>query len=89
MTVHLTYKTDWDTRTTHFDSIPGAVEHALTPAPYSYEGDLERTKGRIELQTRMLSRLVEALHDAGTIDDTVLVHLLNGPYTVEPVRKHM
>jgi len=50
-------------RTTN--DIQEAVRWITTPAPYSYEGQLERLEECVKLQQELIAKLIEALHGRG------------------------
>lgn len=65
-------------------TIKEAVEYTLAPSAYSYDGELERIKETIRLQTEMICKLVDRLTNNGLLNGELgLEELLEYGFTVE------
>jgi len=68
-----------------FSSVEDAVNDALTPSPYSYDGQLEKLQAENEKLREMLSRLIECTYGERQYErtDARLSYILGYTYEVE------
>lgn len=60
-----------------------AALHAMTPAAYSYSGELERIQGHLELQANMIANILQAIAD-GAPSRELVQKALGSSYEVDP-----
>jgi len=75
----------WCNDTRSFDTVKEAVQDALTPSAYSYEGTFEGMIAKIEKLQEMVASLVESIYGEGQYRNKVdqLIDILGYSYEVE------
>jgi hypothetical protein len=66
-----------------YDLVSSAVKDKLTPNAYSYEGDLERIRECVRLQSELIAQLTDDLVSNNVITLEQLQNMLGYGYTVE------
>ena len=72
----------WQNNAREFDTVKRAVQNALTPDVYSYEGQLEKLSAEINKLQEMVASLVECRYGEQKIDVEQLQDILGYGYEV-------
>lgn len=63
-------------------AVASAVDHAITPLPYSYVSTAEKAEMAAEYTAQMLGRLIETLADGGKLSPAQVQGIIGYNYEV-------
>lgn len=74
----------WCNSVKKFDDARSAVEDAVTPGAYSYDGKLDRVDSMVDNTVALIGRLMDVLHAKNLLTDKDVVTVLGYGYTTQP-----